>query len=514
VFLDGRGSDFTESNQTDDRDRLLFSWSFVSTPDGSNATLLGSELCIASFVADREGIYEIELKTRVKELPEPWMIDPYSTDTMRVVASSGNCAPVAEAGPHQEVKPGTLVTLDGTMSSDADGDDLTYSWSFDADSPTAILSDEASSTPSFMPQHGDYRLRLVVHDGSVQSAEDFVTVRASSGTSRPVAIAGSDRSVDVGTTVTLDGSGSFDADGDDLKYHWRILWSSAEVSLTNKDQASALLHTYSGGYCLVQLHVNDGYNDCLRLRDDTNLDRVMIHVIAAENHAPVADAGSDHPSETVGEEVFLYGGGSYDPDNDSLHYAWSFHEKPLGSSATLVYPNSSSPYFTPDIAGDYVIKLVVFDGELTSQPDYVTVTATSGAGPTALTLQTTLPFTPVDMEVPIQIQIDADGSDTIRVISASSPEADTDYTVLQGNLNVPADDEGNFYTINSAWTLISRTHDNPVHEDDSPSFIVQRTSDAVYYRIDLGFYGVPANTTLTVDGLSAWRCGGSQGDCP
>jgi hypothetical protein len=417
VTMDGRGSDLVESDQVGVSDRISYRWKFISKPEGSTADWGGPIIVtglMPSFVADKDGEYVIQLDTVLGSEPE-------STDTIRVVASSGNSAPVAEAGPHQEVKPGTLVTLDGTSSSDADGDSLKYIWSFDADSPKAILSDDESPTPSFMPEEGEYRLKLEVDDGTVRSREDFVTVRASAGNSRPIAIAGSDQIVAPGTPITLDASDSRDVDGDELTYSWRILSSSIfGAAITDPDSENTTLHMDSQGICVVQLRVNDGKDRNLRLRDDTNLDRLVIHAVNG-----------------------------------------------------------------------------------------------SGGGAVALTLQTSLPYTPADMEVAIQIQIDADGADTVRVISSSSPDASTSSTVLQGHLNDPLEgDEAYFYTVNADWSVTSRTHDNPVDENDSPTFIVQRVSDSTYYRIDIEFTGSPATASLTVDNLSAWRCGSDQGDCP
>jgi hypothetical protein len=87
------------------------------------------------------------------------------------------------------------------------------------------------------------------------------------------------------------------------------------------------------------------------------------------------------------------------------------------------------------------------------------------------------------MEVAIQVQIDADCADTVRVISSSSPDANTSNTVFQANLNIPEVDEAQFCTINSDWTIISRAYDNPVHEDNTQSFVVQSDADSIYYRI-------------------------------
>jgi hypothetical protein len=91
-------------------------------------------------------------------------------------------APHADAGPDQNVKTGSLVTLDGSGSSDLDGDDLTYSWSFVSNPGSAVLSDSTAVNPTFTPSvHGIYELSLVVNDGTSDSMKpDSVVIMASS----------------------------------------------------------------------------------------------------------------------------------------------------------------------------------------------------------------------------------------------------------------------------------------------------------------------------------------------
>lgn len=95
--------------------------------------------------------------------------------------TADNIAPVAEAGPDQNVKTGALVTLNGSGSSDANGDTLTYSWSFTSKpaGSTATLSSSAVSAPTFTSDmDGSYVLGLVVNDGQASSATDTVTIIA------------------------------------------------------------------------------------------------------------------------------------------------------------------------------------------------------------------------------------------------------------------------------------------------------------------------------------------------
>tara|TARA_Y100000310_G_scaffold342527_1_gene446174 strand:- start:19546 stop:20688 length:1143 start_codon:yes stop_codon:yes gene_type:complete len=94
------------------------------------------------------------------------------------VVGGGNQAPTANAGPDQNVDTGTLVTLDGTGSSDPDTDPLTYSWTQTAG--TAVtLSDNTAAQPTFTPpSDGTYTFELVVNDGTVNSTADAVTITA------------------------------------------------------------------------------------------------------------------------------------------------------------------------------------------------------------------------------------------------------------------------------------------------------------------------------------------------
>jgi len=97
------------------------------------------------------------------------------------------------------------------------------------------------------------------------------------------------------------------------------------------------------------------------------------------NTSPVANAGPDQ-SVLTGGTVTLDGTGSSDPEGKALTFNWSISQKPLGSTASLSDPTSASPTFVPDLAGDYVIDLVVSDGSLTSLADSVIITAADQFG--------------------------------------------------------------------------------------------------------------------------------------
>jgi hypothetical protein len=102
-------------------------------------------------------------------------------DTAVVTIRPGNSAPVAEAGPDQNVQRGALVTLDGSGSYDPDGDALGFSWSLTSRPPgsRAALSNPNLPVTTFTAdRQGPYVAQLIVDDGSVSSTPDSTVVTA------------------------------------------------------------------------------------------------------------------------------------------------------------------------------------------------------------------------------------------------------------------------------------------------------------------------------------------------
>ncbi len=94
-------------------------------------------------------------------------------------SSPANTPPVAEAGNNQSVVLGSLVSLDGGNSNDADGDNLSYLWAFTSKpaGSTAALSSPTAKKPTFTAdKNGDYIISLTVNDGAADSAPDTVKV--------------------------------------------------------------------------------------------------------------------------------------------------------------------------------------------------------------------------------------------------------------------------------------------------------------------------------------------------
>lgn len=351
-------------------DNLTYSWTFNQRPAGSSATLTNATAVYPTFTADISGDYFLNLVVSDGKVRSRF-------STVKVTASpeDDNAAPVANAGTTQTVAVGKVVTLDGSKSDDANDVDkqiLTYSWSFTStpDGTIPALSSATVAKPTFTATAvGAYVLNLLVSDGRTNSTIAVVTIKVVANVV-PVANAGFNRSVVTGAKVQLDGTTSSDANGDALTYRWYLtapIGSTASLSGTTVGNPTFIADV--AGVYSVDLIVNDGKVDSASVT-------VTITATATAAVIPFANAGSATRSVITGAVVKLDGSRSDDVDGDPLSaYIWAITSKPGESSAALSNTAAIQPAFTADVAGAYVISLIVSDGSYNSLPATVTITA-------------------------------------------------------------------------------------------------------------------------------------------
>jgi chitodextrinase len=174
-------------------------------------------------------------------------------------------------------------------------------------------------------------------DATPECADLPCTVRNGTfSTNRPpVADAGPDRTVLLNDTVCFNASGSYDPDGALIAFFWDFGDGSNATGVN-------VTHRYNqNGMFVVHVTVTD--ND-----GATGSDTCTITV----NAPPVADAGPDHVC-LVGDEVYINGSGSYDPDGVLLTYQWNF-----GDGVNATGPAVTHSYAD---AGTYTVTLTVTD---------------------------------------------------------------------------------------------------------------------------------------------------------
>ena len=96
-----------------------------------------------------------ELSAWAKDAADNVSTEIVSTQ-IEIIVQGSKQAPIANAGKDQTVFPGDTVILDGSGSSDMDGDSLTYTWTIvsQPSNSQASLSDPFAVSPSFVVDEG------------------------------------------------------------------------------------------------------------------------------------------------------------------------------------------------------------------------------------------------------------------------------------------------------------------------------------------------------------------------
>jgi hypothetical protein len=235
---------------------------------------------------------------------------------------------------------------------------------------TLNLADSARPTllAPLVPRDGaTLTFQLVISDGQLSGAPDFVNVTVTNVNHAPSADAGPDQVVKEGSPVTLDGSASFDPDGESLSYVWTQTGGPLVAltgGTTTQPSFTAPAVGPAGTILTFALTVSDG------LASATDAVDVRVENV---NHPPTANAGPDQ-TRNEGVSVMLDGSASSDPDADPLTYGWT---QSSGPTITLSGSASATPTFVapPVKAGGatLVFRLLVSDGLGGSATDDVSV---------------------------------------------------------------------------------------------------------------------------------------------
>lgn len=247
-----------------DGDSLAFAWSFDQKPGASTAILDTPSTAQTSFTPDLAGNYVVRLTVSDNRSGNAKSVARSAT-----VVVTGNAPPTADAGSGGRVATGMAVSLDGSGSRDPDGTIASYSWSLSGPpASTAGIDDAAPADPlaEFTPDlDGDYTITLTVTDDNGAMAEDTATFTAAApppSNQAPVAIAGPDRLVALGTTVEFNGGDSVDPEESALTYSWSLTPPAGSTAVLSSETARtpSLTPDVAGTY-EVSLIVNDGNID-------------------------------------------------------------------------------------------------------------------------------------------------------------------------------------------------------------------------------------------------------------
>ncbi|UCF07515.1 MAG: PKD domain-containing protein, partial [Thermoplasmata archaeon] len=326
-----------------------YNWSFGDSAfdNGTNAT--------TNHIYNIPDIYTVTLN--VTDAVGNW-----NSTTIQVTVNDIT-KPVIDMGSDAVTEEDIPYDFDATGSYDPEGGAIVwYSWSFGDGS----FNNGSGATPTHTYSiPGIYTVTLNATDSAGNWANGTITITVND-TTKPVADAGLDGSVDEDATYTFNSTLSYDEDGQSIAHYLWDFDDSDGVDWIDPDsttQNPSWTYTLPGNYT-VTLRVVDAAG---------NSDEDTVVIIVNDITSPVADAG---PSDSVvhGNPYTLSGGNSYDPGGGTIvSYMWDIDERDGIDWDDPDYEGESVAHtFTEP--GTYNVTLRVEDSAGNFHTDTVTIT--------------------------------------------------------------------------------------------------------------------------------------------
>ena len=356
VTLDGRGS------HDIDGDIVSYLWTRMGGSENSGVTLSNTNTVQPSFVADTvaTGAQNVTHVFSLVVMDDDGVSSTANQVTITVEPT--NLAPVAHAGPSQEVAPGATVQLDGSRSRDPDGTIVFYNWTHTSgtgDSSVTLIGRDTERPRFTAPaleagvRSASHFFSLVVTDNDgKQSVADrvWVGVDVSANNERPIAYAGPDQVVASGATVQLNGSRSSDRDGTIVSYSWTRVGETGDSSVTliGADTARPRFTapTLEAGapdviysFDLI-VYDNIGSRSCCR--------RARVRVTVTARPIPVRLVAYAGPDQRVDSGATVQLDGSDSSNGDGISYRWTRTDGTRGLNVTLIGAETARASFTTD----------------------------------------------------------------------------------------------------------------------------------------------------------------------
>jgi len=293
-----------------------------------------------------------------------------------VVVTVLNAPPVAVANAPATAAKYAPVSLDGTASSDPDGDALTYVWTR-VSGPFVTINGQDGALAAFTPAvSGTYVFQLTVDDGDL-GGTDATQVTVSVPNAAPVADAGLDILARKGYWIALAGS-AFDPDGDAVALIWSPVSGPASVTLNDATTTRPNFVAQAVGIYVFRLEATD-------TEGAVGSDQIAVTVWGL---APMAIVTANPTVAEVGASISFDGRGSSDPDGTIVDFVFDFDDgtPPVGGPSSA----KMHAYSTP---GSYSVSLVVTDDDgNVSAPVTVTIIVEPASSPSWATTMLIVAF--------------------------------------------------------------------------------------------------------------------------
>ena len=225
------------------------------------------------------------------------------TDTVTITVTDIT-APIADAGTNQTLNQGGNVTFDGSGSSDNVAV-VNYTWRFYDGGNQTLWGVNAEYT---FNNAGTFVVTMEAKDAAGNSGNDTMTVTVSDNTN-PVADAGQDRTLNQGSNITFDGSGSTD-NVVVVNYTW-----------TFNDNGNQTLYGVNAEYVF---NIAGTFVVTLKVLDTAgNSDTDAMTVTVNDNQAPSLVTDNSPNSGTTGDTFEFNISATDNVDVQSVHINWA-----------------------------------------------------------------------------------------------------------------------------------------------------------------------------------------------
>ena len=274
--------------------------------------------------------------------------DHSSTPTISVIVDNdiSNRAPVANISSPRTGSNFTVnrtIRFQGNESSDPDDgpEGLNFTW----DMGDGTILHGANVNYSYSEIAAFLTVTLRVYDGD---REDSDSIQLFIDNTPPVAVAGENRTAEIGENITFNGSRSYDPDPwDEIE---DFTWDMGNGDLLYGDENGIVEYTYTegGGQYEVTLTVTD-------TRDASGTDSL---IVTLNNTLPVAILELPSREVRTNKDLYFNAVDSYDPDGEVVEYYFDFGDGDSTGWTTSVRANHT--YFDP---GEYAPRLKVKDAQ-------------------------------------------------------------------------------------------------------------------------------------------------------
>jgi len=235
--------------------------------------------------------------------------------------------------------------IDGSASTDPDGDELQYMWTLSGLGSPIDLSTKMSDLVTIDTPGNDLVLTLMVKDPGGLTSQDIVVISVEPGNRPPtstITTPSNGGAYSEGKEVTFNGMASSDPDNDILSYNWDLGEAGGPTYTASKQSK-------------FEMELDEGdYSVTLTVEDPDGESSSVTHSFSVTNLPPVASIKADTASVFTGESIQFSGEDSYDPEGEALDYLWDFGDNQTSSL--------KSPQHSWGMAGTYNVKLTVEDG--------------------------------------------------------------------------------------------------------------------------------------------------------